>query len=87
MKSKILTVATIVIFAVIFLAAGESDYQEAKVAEVWSAGSRTEIEIVIGSKNGIAVLETADGRSFFLAKYDSEEVEDEITELYCYRIN
>lgn len=59
MKSKLLTIALAVIFAVIFLAVGEVDFQEAKTSEAYAAGYRTETAIVINSENGIAILETA----------------------------
>lgn len=47
MKSKLLTVITIIIFAVIFLAAGEADFQEAKTTEAWASGCRAETAVVI----------------------------------------
>lgn len=59
MKSKLLTVITIIIFAVIFLAAGEADFQEAKTTEAWASGGRAETAVVIQTDSKTAILETA----------------------------
>lgn len=81
MKSKLLTVITIIIFAVIFLAAGEADFQEAKTTEAWASGCRTETAVVVQTDSKTAILETTDGNQWAVENCNYRTVPDFLLEI------